>query len=218
MGIIIYALILGVVLSVPLAVFVFIKHSTADFKRKKILEAILCIIISLALIGLSVLFLSAIIGDGCGRCRLHDSHRVSDVRQIELALELYYAAYQQYPIATASSTSFTLLRNGGFLDMSQDPIDPKTGNLYCYAYGEDKTNTIHPIQYYHIGAVLENKDSDMLCNDRDFNSGANGIVAWNTIPNGDCQYIDDIGFRGDGSNKCGDDNEQPTYDRGVLPE
>lgn len=153
------------------------------------------------------------------RARARDARRVSDIRQIELSLELYYAAHQEYPVSDASSTAFAKLREEGFLNMSQDPKDPKTGNPYCYAWGEVLGTATHPVQYYHIGAVLENKDSDMLCSDRDFDSSSDTNATWTTVANGDCDYAGGTaGFVGGGTGTCSDDPTTPTYDRGVLPQ
>jgi prepilin-type N-terminal cleavage/methylation domain-containing protein len=153
------------------------------------------------------------------RARARDARRVSDIRQIELALELYYAAHQQYPIGTdASTTAFSLLRDEGFLNMSADPEDPTTGKAYCYTWGA-VTGAVRPYQYYHIGAVLENSDSDMLCSDRDFDSGAVSSTTWASFSVGDCTYTSGRGFNGVGSGTtCAENADKPTYDRGVLPQ
>ena len=150
------------------------------------------------------------------RARARDSRRVSDIRQIELALELYYAAHQQYPIS-ATSSAFQTLIDEGFLNMSSVPTDPSTGNPYCYAWGA-VTGAIRPYQYYHIGSVLENADSDMLCQDRDFDSSSDTAATWTTVADGDCNYNSGTtGFVGGGAGTCSDDATVPTYDRGVLP-
>jgi len=151
------------------------------------------------------------------RARARDARRVSDVRQIELALELYYAAHQQYPVTAASTTAFALLRSEGYLNMSADPIDPSTGKTYCYAWGE-QTGATRPYQYYHIGTKLENASSDMLCSDRDFNSGTDTHATWHTVADGDCTYTGVIGFDGGGTGTCSESATVPTYDRGVLPQ
>ncbi len=146
------------------------------------------------------------------RARARDARRVSDIRQIELALELYYAAHQEYP----TSTPYTKLRNEGFLNMSADPADPKTGIAYCYASGAVSGTATHPTQYYHIGTELENSDSDMLCQDRDYNS-ASSSVAFTTQAGTDAAWCGTTGFNGGGTGTCAE-GSNPIYDRGVLPQ
>ena len=53
------------------------------------------------------------------RARARDARRVSDVRQLELALELYYAAHEEYPDAVVSAgEDIAELAGQGFLNMS----------------------------------------------------------------------------------------------------
>ena len=136
------------------------------------------------------------------RARARDARRVSDIRQIELALELYYAAFQEYP----TSTPFDSLRTNGYLNMAENPTDPSTGHEYCYASGD--AGGVHPTQYYHIGALLENSDSDMLTQDKDFDStGSSATFVLQTI-NDTC---------GDGT-LAGFDGADPMYDRSITPQ
>jgi prepilin-type N-terminal cleavage/methylation domain-containing protein len=147
------------------------------------------------------------------RARARDARRVSDVRQIELALELYYAAHLQYPNATGTA-SIADLATEGFLNMSAFPTDPTSGNPYCYAVGTDTDLvTGKQRQYYHIGAKLENSDSDMLTQDVDDNTqkGATSVDwLWNESP--------DCGTAAAATNFDGADSaDLPIYDRGVFP-
>ncbi len=142
------------------------------------------------------------------RSRARDSRRVSDIRQIENALELYFAAFQEYP------TNWTILLQGGqgYLNLRNIPVDP-SGISYCYAYGQDPAGS-NKILYYHIGARLENANSDFLNQDLDASSTADvsGIVNWtaSTDPGvSACPNTTD-GF--DGS-----ESVAPIYDRGVMP-
>ena len=144
------------------------------------------------------------------RARARDARRVSDVRQIELALELYYAANQEYPTST---TAFTQMIEDGYLNMSDAPKDPQTGQAYCYAWGYEDEDDLYPYQFYHIGAHLENVESDMLSSDRDFDSATYiGDIDWETTDVADC-ISSDLGFGFDAS----DDITDAIYDRGVLP-
>jgi len=209
---IIYALIFAAVLSIPLALFVLIKYSITIFKRKKTSKAVSYIIIALILIGFDALFILSIIDNGCGRCRARDSHRVSDVRQVELALELYYAAHLQYPNATGID-SIAALATEGFLNMSAFPTDPTTSNPYCYAVGTDlRLGAGRQKAYYHIGTKLESKDSDMLTQDIDDNTQNSDSIIWSWNQSPDC------GTNPANSNFDGTDSKESTiYDRGIFP-
>lgn len=145
------------------------------------------------------------------RARARDSRRVSDLRQLELALELYYAANEQYPemVAGASSTApFDELIADGYLNMKTAPNDPTTGNTYCYAT-LNVTGATYPTQYYHMGAILENKESDMLNDDLDFDSSGGSWVS-----NGTCTGDTGSGF--DGGETILDD-VNGIYDRAIKP-
>jgi len=90
------------------------------------------------------------------RARARDARRVSDVRQLELALELYYAAHEEYPDAVVSAgEDIAELAGQGFLNMSSFPTDPNSGKIYCYAVGTHASLASgKQRQYYHIGAQL----------------------------------------------------------------
>lgn len=68
-----------------------------------------------------------------------DARRISDMKQIQLALELYYDNNQSYPEGTgAASTTLAGLVAGGFI--SSVPQDPTNIAPYTYTYaGADGT-------------------------------------------------------------------------------
>ena len=79
------------------------------------------------------------------RQKARDSRRLSDLRQVALALELYYDNNNNaYPLITAGCTSAnwqnqmtTALEGGGY--MTEVPIDPLNGATYWYAYSSTLT-------------------------------------------------------------------------------
>lgn len=76
------------------------------------------------------------------RVKSRDARRVADIKQIQLALELYYNDNAKYP-ATTTSLATTYI--------SVVPTDPQTGGSYKYAgLGSGATCTS-----YHLGAALE---------------------------------------------------------------
>lgn len=98
------------------------------------------------------------------RRKSRDARRISDLKQLQLALELYFdssAGNGNYPIALASLAPDYI---------PQVPTDPSGNDCgasanYCYAYQTTGTRTT-----YHIGANLEDTANSALSSDRDCNS------------------------------------------------
>lgn len=62
-----------------------------------------------------------------------DARRISDMKQLQLALELYYDANQSYPAGTGSaSTSLATLVTNNYI--SSVPQDPTNAANYVYMY------------------------------------------------------------------------------------
>jgi len=88
-----------------------------------------------------------------------DARRVSDIKQLQLALELYYDANGRYPTTT------TALVAPGYI--ASVPVDPSTAVAYVYAgLGSGATCTS-----YHLGAELEAEDHAGLDGDNDAADG-----------------------------------------------
>ncbi len=97
-----------------------------------------------------------------------DARRVSDIKQLQLALELYYDSCNRYPnVAQFSATGAGCIGNSaglvgnGFI--STLPKDPSTGANYSYAANGTATNC----SSYHLGATLELTTHPALANDAD---------------------------------------------------
>lgn len=93
------------------------------------------------------------------RKKSRDARRIADIKQIQLALELYFDANRAYP-ATLSPLAPTYIPTV--------PTDP-LGSAYSYADCTDDTR-------YHLGATLEDTTNPALSSDRDGNSTAAGNV------------------------------------------
>ena len=92
------------------------------------------------------------------RIKARDTKRVSDLLQIKLALEMYADVNNNhYPTAITSANL------GAYL--STMPKDPSTGSDYKYAYYPSTNPT-----FYHLGAILENPNSNLFADDKDCNS------------------------------------------------
>lgn len=163
------------------------------------------LLVVVAILGLLATIVAVSLTGARGRAR--DGRRSSDLRQMELALELYYSAERQYP------SNMGLLVQEDYLNMATVPEDPATGERYCYTYGEDpEVEDSRDIQYYHLGAKLENTESDLLEQDKDFNSATDTVANWKVGSKGDC-----AGDIWSGSEGGFDGTANPIYDRAITP-
>jgi len=96
------------------------------------------------------------------RVKARDSGRISQLRQIRYALELYYDKNGNYPTCLkAGGSCTTVLEGSGF--MSSIPSDPLSGLSYSYAARGSGTNC----NSYHLGASLEDKNNKALLSGAD---------------------------------------------------
>jgi prepilin-type N-terminal cleavage/methylation domain-containing protein len=123
-----------------------------------IVVAIIAILASVVLVGLAP-------AQQSGR----DARRLSDLREAQNALELYYNAKGVYPNAStwANMSSIVVAANIGITQPL--PNDPTNNATYYYAYGASASG-----DSYVIGATLENKT----------NAAFNGYNAPANIPSG----------------------------------
>ncbi|MBD3282458.1 MAG: hypothetical protein GF387_02505 [Candidatus Portnoybacteria bacterium] len=105
-----------------------------------------------------------------------DVRRISDLRQVALALEMYYDNNTStgYP-GTDDTESWSALERaleaGGY--MKQVPSDPGTGSYFYYPGNNNTT--------YILGATLENNDNTVLRTDVDY-ANIKGVA----VPSGAC--------------------------------
>jgi type II secretion system protein G len=112
------------------------------------------LLVVIAIIGL--LSTLAVVALGSARAKSRDAKRVSDIRQIQTALELYYADQNAYPTGTAvtlGGASAACLNASGFTTagcaspyMGVVPSDPSS-NTYSY--------TVSGTTAYTLTATLE---------------------------------------------------------------
>lgn len=100
-----------------------------------------------------------------------DARRVSDIKQLQLALELYFDSGRRYP-----DTLQGLVANGAISSIPKDPLSPQPTVLcrisgYCYAV---RTDTGNLGLSYHIGANLELADAPALSSKKACNSTVSG--------------------------------------------
>jgi type II secretion system protein G len=131
------------------------------------------LLVVIAIIGL--LSTLAVVALGSARERARDSKRVSDLRQIQTALELYYTENDSYPIASSSVTlgagNYVCLNVSGWAATGcTDPymgLVPDDPGASAYDYTSTDGTT------YTIDATLEGQVNDL---DGTVQASPNGIV------------------------------------------
>lgn len=108
------------------------------------------------------------------RRKSRDARRISDIKQLQLALELHFdgAGAGQYPPGVAvnnpctNDSGLTALVTGGYI--AAIPHDPNaTGAAACYRYTSAPTVAGGSRTNYHLGAVLEDSANTALNSDTD---------------------------------------------------
>jgi prepilin-type N-terminal cleavage/methylation domain-containing protein len=106
-----------------------------------IVVAILGLLASIVLVGL-----------GGARARARDARRISDLREIQNALELYYSAKGAYPASGWDTMKNAIL--GASLGINKIPNDPNSpSTIYEYAADSGSTPT-----HYVLSAKLEQQN------------------------------------------------------------
>ncbi|MFA4890514.1 MAG: type II secretion system protein [Candidatus Paceibacterota bacterium] len=97
------------------------------------------------------------------RKKSRDARRISDLKQIQLALEMYADASGSLYPAGDYATAMGLLKTGGFFP--QIPVDPLNAGNNVYKY----TGTLvsSSCTSYHLGATLEEATNPALNSDAD---------------------------------------------------
>ena len=102
------------------------------------------------------------------RTKSRDAKRVSDVKQLQLALELYFDSVGSYP-AVADLDNSTLVSLGFISAIPHDPVGTLVDYLYSY-------NLATPTSY-HLGTTLEGVGHVALNADVDCTSLGAGCFA-----------------------------------------
>lgn len=94
------------------------------------------------------------------RQKSRDAKRVADIKQIQVALELYFDDNRAYPATTASLAPTYI---------PAVPVDP-LGVAYTYA-ALDTNSVVATCEDYHLGITLESSTHPGLSNDSDAAAG-----------------------------------------------
>lgn len=125
------------------------------------------LLVVMAIIGiLSGVVLTSLNG---ARQKGRDARRISDIKQLQLALELYYDSKGYYPDTIGPAGPTSPLVDEGFI--ASIPTDPSTNTLYSYTPYASSLN-LAVCTGYHIGASLESGITHtVLQNDADVATG-----------------------------------------------
>ena len=107
------------------------------------------LLVVIAIIGILAAF--AMVSLGGARTKARDAKRVSDMRQVMQALEMYYSDNNAYPIADNASPGGPI-QSGSTVYMTKFPNNPSPRNDgRCpnsdYAYTQDSGGTSYHIEY-----------------------------------------------------------------------
>ncbi len=121
----------------------------------------LLIVISIMAILSGIVFASL----GSSRAKARDGKRISDIGQIQLALQLFYEQNRTYPTFLYTNAAF----EGIYIPSV--PKDPN-GNQYPYV-----TNLGRSPTDYHLGAVLEQVSPSSYNSNVDFNTNTSSKLS-----------------------------------------
>ena len=127
------------------------------FKKTKRGFTLIELLVVIAIIGILSSVVLASLNDA--RQKSRDAKRIADVKQLQLALELYFDSNATYPSSTAQ------LVTAGFISVL--PTDPVSGANYTYA----GLGSGAPCTSYHLMATLEQTTHTALSADADASAG-----------------------------------------------
>lgn len=142
------------------------------FKRSKKGFTLIELLVVIAIIGILASIILASLNSA--RIKSRDARRIADVKEIQLALELYFNSNNAYPTAQSA-----LVTGGQLPVLPTDPLSGigvvtlcRTTAGYCYAYCPSTSPT-----YYHLGANLEDSTNPALRSKKGFNSSGQLVRA-----------------------------------------
>jgi len=116
------------------------------------------LLIVVAVIG--ILASVVLVGLGPVQKQGRDARRISDLRQVQSGLELYYNKNGSYPTGITSWGQLVTTLTGAGIGISNVPVDPTNNSTYYYRYASDGTS-------YVLGAQLEDTNNPRLNDDVD---------------------------------------------------
>ncbi|MEK9176963.1 MAG: prepilin-type N-terminal cleavage/methylation domain-containing protein [Patescibacteria group bacterium] len=148
------------------------------FKRTGKGFTLIELLVVIAIIGILSSVVLASLNDA--RMKSRDAKRIADLKQLQLALELFFDGSGAYPTYAQYSTSGTGNLTPQY--MATLPKDPTANVIYTYV-GLAGTGTA--CTSYHIGAGLEQTGNQVLNTDTD---GAPGTACTGGVPVGGADF------------------------------
>jgi general secretion pathway protein G len=125
------------------------------------------LLVVVAIIGmLSSVVLASLNG---ARKKGRDARRLSDLKQLQTALELYYSDHNAYPVAASQSgvsTALTGLIPTYITSVADDPL----GGSYHYVYLSTGDGS-----FYCLGSIMEGNAPSSTCNTTSLGATLSGI-------------------------------------------
>ncbi len=160
-----------------------------NISHKKTLKAGFTLIELLVVVAIIGILASIVLASlNTARQRSRDARRVADVKQIQLALELYFDSCGEYP-DTYSGASAACGAAGGLVPtyLQVAPLDPTSQAIYAYDNYASNARASGCLVaganclFYHVGALLEEIGTNALRSDRDLDikvdAGPDGVSA-----------------------------------------
>ena len=138
-----------------------------------------------------------------------DARRISDVKQIQLALELFYDSNGMFP----SDISIAALVTPGYISVI--PVDPSAGGYSYVPYSVSPASVT--CVSYHLGASLETAGHSALSTDADTTSIPTGYAHCTRVTEGTNAIVAPNDFSGDDAAKCHSSNTAGTACYDVRP-
>jgi len=135
-----------------------------------------------------------------------DARRLADVKQIQLALELYYDQNNSFPPNIANSSTCgaqtcaaTYLTGPGYISVV--PTDPSSGRDYSYTPYYASGGALTLCTSYHLGASLETVNHTAFQTDKDQSAQATVCTA-TYAPSADFDGSDFLPVASTNPHKC----------------
>lgn len=148
-----------------------IRYASARSRNRERGFTLIELLVVIAIIGLlSSVILASLNG---ARIKGRDARRLSDIKQIQTALELYYSDNNTYPVTASGGTTVTSALGGVLAPtyIQSVPVDPSrtdnstTGYLYCSTDGQS------------YAVLIDQEKTDAYCVEA---QGISGNCSWAT--------------------------------------
>jgi prepilin-type N-terminal cleavage/methylation domain-containing protein len=117
------------------------------------------------------------------RKKSRDARRIADLKQVQLALEMYFDSNSNYPAAATWAALGTLIAP---TYIAAIPIDPLNTDNYVYKYAALGSGT--SCTSYHLGATLEETTNPAFNSDIDAAAGTACTGGGTDFAGGDVIY------------------------------